>query len=260
MRDVIALLKDRYLNDYSTTDAARFRDHLLGRGLVTSTVKRVFAIIRAIINLSIQEYGLGCKNAFARTYIPDLEDSIKRQPIPIDIIRQIQKECLNINNSNRWLIALISDTGMRLSEALGLKISDIKSNEEIPYLNIIPNSARRLKTKSSQRQIPLVGTSLWAARQICLHVKGEFAFPHYTVKDYCYTNSASASLNKWIKTRIPVNCVIHSFRHSMRDRLRAIDCPSEIIDQIGGWSIQKIGHKYGQGFALVQIYEWIKKI
>ena len=46
----------------------------------------------------------------------------------------------------------------------------------------------------------------------------------------------------------------------MRDRLRAIDCPSEIIDQIGGWSIQKIGHKYGQGFALVQIYEWIKKI
>ena len=196
VRDVIALLKDRYLNDYSTNDAAHFRDHLLGRGLVTSTVKRVFAIIRAIINLSIQEYGLGCKNAFARTYIPDLEDSIKRQPIPIDIIRQIQKECLNINDSNRWLIALISDTGMRLSEALGLKISDIKSNEEIPYLNIIPNSARRLKTKSSQRQIPLVGTSLWAARQICLHVKGEFAFPHYTVKDYWYTNSASAALNK----------------------------------------------------------------
>ena len=85
---------------------------------------------------------------------------------------------------------------MRLSEALGLKVSDIKLDEEIPYLNITPNSARRLKTKSSKRQIPLVGSSLWSAKQILLNVKGEFAFPHYTVQDYCYTNSASAALNK----------------------------------------------------------------
>ena len=56
---------------------------------------------------------------------------------------------MKMNDPNRWLIAIISDTGMRLSEALGLKISDIKLDEEIPYLNITPNSARRLKTKSN---------------------------------------------------------------------------------------------------------------
>ena len=258
--DVIALLKDRYLEDYSTTDAAQFRDHLLDRGLVSSTVKRVFAIIRAIINLSIQENGLICKNAFAKTYIPDLEDSIKRQPIPIDIIRDIQKECMKINDPNRWLIALISDTGMRLSEALGLKVSDIKLDEEIPYLNITPNSARRLKTKSSQRQIPLVGSSLWAAKQILMNVKGEFAFPHYTVKDYCYTNSASAALNKWLRPRTADRCVIHSLRHSMRDRLRATNCPSEVIDQIGGWSNQSVGEKYGYGFSLKNLLDEMSKI
>lgn len=260
VRDVIDLLKDRYLNDYSTTDAAQFRDHLLDRGLVSSTVKRVFAIIRAIINLSIQEYGLSCKNAFSRTYIPNLEDSIKRHPIPIDIIRDIQKECMKINDPNRWLIALISDTGMRLSEALGLKFSDIKLNEEIPYLNITPNSARRLKTKSSKRQIPLVGSSLWAAKQILMNVKDEFAFPHYTIKDYCHTNSASAALNKWLKTKISKNFVIHSFRHSMRDRLRAINCPSEMIDQIGGWSNQFVGEKYGSGFSLKNLLDELSKI
>ena len=260
VRDVIALLKDRYLDNYSTTDAAQFRDHLLDRGLVSSTVKRVFAIIRAIINLSIQEYGLSCKNAFARTYIPDLEDSIKRQPIPIDLIRDIQKECMKINDPNRWLIALISDTGMRLSEALGLKVSDIKLNEEIPYINITTNSARRLKTKSSERQIPLIGSSLWAARQICLSANGEFAFPNYTVKDYCYTNSASAALNKWLKLRVPMNCVIHSFRHSMRDRLRAINCPSELIDHIGGWSSSNVGQTYGNGYSLEIKFKQIKKI
>ena len=260
VRDVIDLLKDRYLNDYSTTDAAQFRDHLLDRGLVSSTVKRVFAIIRAVINLSIQEYGLSCKNAFARTYIPDLEDTIKRQPIPIDIIRDIQKECMKMNDPNRWLIALISDTGMRLSEALGLKVSDIKLDEEIPYLNITPNSARRLKTKSSERQIPLVGSSLWAAKQIHLNVKGEFAFPHYTVQDYCYTNSASAALNKWLKSKIHNNYAIHSFRHSMRDRLRATNCPSEMIDQIGGWSNNNVGIKYGLGFTTTDMLNYMKKL
>ena len=40
---------------------------------------------------------------------------------------------MKVNDPNRWLIALLSDTGMRLSEALGLKIDDIKLNEEIPY-------------------------------------------------------------------------------------------------------------------------------
>ena len=260
VRDVIALLKDRYLDNYSTTDAAQFRDHLLDRGLVSSTVKRVFAIIRAIINLSIQEYGLSCKNAFAKTYIPDLEDSIKRQPIPIDVIRDIQKECMKINDPNRWLIALISDTGMRLSEALGLKFSDIKLEKKIPYINITPNSARRLKTKSSERQIPLIGSSLWAAKQLCLNIKGEFAFPHYTVKDYCYTNSASAALNKWLKNKTSDSYVIHSFRHSMRDRLRAINCPSEMIDQIGGWSSSNTGQSYGNGYNLEIKLKQMKKV
>ncbi len=223
-------------------------------------MKRVFPIIRAIINLSIQEYGLSCKNAFARTYIPDLEDTIKRQPIPIDIIRDIQKECMKMNDPNRWLIALISDTGMRLSEALGLKVSDIKLDQEIPHLNITPNSARRLKTKSSKRQIPLVGSSLWAAKQLCLNVNSEFAFPHYTIKDYCYTNSASAAFNKWLKTKTNKKFVIHSFRHSIRDRLRSVNCPSEMIDQIGGWSHNNVGTKYGLGFTTTDMLNYMKKL
>ena len=64
VKDVIYLLKDRSLDAYSTTDAANFRDHMMSRGLVTSTVKRVFAIIRAIINLCIQEYAGSNLNLF----------------------------------------------------------------------------------------------------------------------------------------------------------------------------------------------------
>ena len=43
--------------------------------------------------------------------------------------------------------------------------------------------------------------------------------------------------------------VIHGFRHALRDRLRAVQCPSKMIDQIGGWSSGKIGEGYGEGHS-----------
>ena len=60
----------------------------------------------------------------------------------------------------RWLIALISDTGMRLAEAAGLNIDDIRLDEDIPYVDIKPHPWRSLKTKDSQRQVPLVGIAM----------------------------------------------------------------------------------------------------
>ena len=39
----------------------------------------------------------------------------------------------------------------------------------------------------------------------------------------------------------------------MRDRLRAVNCPSEMIDQIGGWSKRSVGEGYGEGFGLGNI-------
>ena len=79
------------------------------------------------------------------------------------------------------------------------------------------------------------------------------AFPHYTNEEYCHTNSASAALNKWLKPRVLQQCVIHSFRHSMRDRLRIINS-SEMIDQIGGWSNSNIGKSYGNRYDLKNIF------
>ena len=65
-----------------------------------------------------------------------------------------------------WLIALILDTGMRLAEAAGLHVDDIMPDEDIPYVDIKPHPWRSLKTKGSQRQVPLVGASLWGAQRI----------------------------------------------------------------------------------------------
>ena len=161
----------------------------------------------------------------------------------------------------RWLVAILSDSGMRLGEAAGLLKSDLQIDGEIPYLNIQPHEWRRLKTESSNRQIPLVGKSLWAAKQILKHTNSsEFAFPRYNRQQYTNANSASAALNKWLKGYVSKGQSIHSFRHSMRDRLREVECPSEIIDQIGGWARSGVGDSYGEGYSLSKLHEYSEKI
>ena len=119
-----------------------------------NTVKRVFASVRSVINLNIREYGLEGNNAFSGTYMPDRDDaSPSRKPIPNDILQLIQKRCMETDDEARWLVALISDTGMRLSEAAGLSKEDIHLDVDIPYVEIRPNKWRRLKTKSSIRKL-----------------------------------------------------------------------------------------------------------
>ncbi len=54
--------------------------------------------------------------------------------------------------------------------------------------------------------------------------------------------------------------VVHSLRHLFRDRLRHIDCPGELIDQVGGWSRASVGTKYGLGYPLDVTLTYFKKV
>ena len=45
-----------------------------------------------------------------------------------------------------------------------------------------------------------------------------------------------------------------------RDRLRAVECPSDIIDQIGGWTTTGIGHAYGNGYSVEILAKWMERI
>ena len=247
------------INSLKPIDAGKYRDFLFNKGLSTSSVRRVFSSINAVINISINEIGINMINPFSGTFIPDDNKKKTRLPIPIENIRNIQAECKSLDDDNRWLIALISDTGMRLSEATGLLSGNIVLDATIPHISLVNHPWRRLKTKGSNRVIPLIGSSLWAAKRV-LEANSTYAFPRYTNETKCNANSASNGLNKWLKPRIPNDCVIHSFRHSLRDRLRAVQCPSDIVDAIGGWSTSGVGQTYGSGYNLDIKHKWMKKI
>ena len=252
-------LGDRPIDTYSSADAASFRDSLIGRGLSISSITRIFGTVRAVVNLTIQENGLGCQNGFSNTYFPKKSEG-KRRPVPTHEIISIQKSCLSTADERRLLVALISDTGMRLSEALGIVWDDVQFEHVYPHIKLVPHPWRPLKTSGSKRLIPLVGVALKAVK--IMHqqpLSTQFLFPSYTNETKCNGNSASAALNKWMKAYTEQG-VVHSFRHSFRDRLRAAGVDTELTDQLGGWAMLSVGQGYGEGHSLEQKYEAMDRI
>jgi integrase len=205
--------------------------------------------------LTIQEDGLICLNAFSKTFIPR-EVGVKRVPVSPDDIERVQRICLGVADERRLLVALISDTGMRLTEALGLIWSDFKLDHEYPHINLIPHPWRPLKTVGSKRLIPLVGAAYVATKIMHRHRSTSFLFNSYTDETGCKGNSCSAALNKWLKQHVS-DAVIHSFRRSFRDRLRNAGVLSEMIDQLGGWSKQSVDQGYGDGYHLASLIKAI---
>jgi len=249
------------LKDYVRSDATKFRDHLFSKGLNGASVARIFGTVRAVINLALSEFGLSIVNPFSNVYFDHSVGVKKRLPIKHEDIKKVQAECYKADDEKRWLIALIADTGMRLAEGAGLLKSDFVEQDGILCVNIRPHPWRSLKTASSARVIPLVGSAKWAAERILAQPDGsKFAFPNYNDGQRTNANSASAALNKWLKLKIGRGYTIHSFRHSMRDRLRAVECPSEAIDQIGGWARKGIGECYGEGYRVHHLKTFLVKL
>ena len=46
----------------------------------------------------------------------------------------------------------------------------------------------------------------------------------------------------------------------MRDRLRAVECPFDIIDRLGGWLTAGVGQSYGKAYPLGVLNRWMSKI
>lgn len=257
---LIAELGDKPINWYSRKDALGLRDAFMSRKLTVASIKRNFNNINALTGLVSRELGHPAPATFRGLFLKEPGEQTQRLSVPDTQLRLLQAECTKADDEARWLLALISDTGMRLSEAIGLTRDDIKLSEDIPHILIQPHPWRRLKTIGSKRKVPLIGAALWAAERILASHDSTFAFPRFCNGQILKSNSVSARLNKWLKLKIGNDYVIHSLRHSLRDRLRAVDCPSEAADALGGWSAKTVGQSYGVGHNLVSLNRWMRLI
>ena len=115
-----------------------------------NTVKRIFECIRAIWNFAAREHGIVDQNPFANMNNGNGAAAVKRMPILINDIQKVQLLCHHKDDDIRWLIALLSDTGMRLAEAASLAKKDVFLDTEIPYVRLCERPWRPLKTRRSR--------------------------------------------------------------------------------------------------------------
>lgn len=198
--------------------------------------------------------------AFNGVYLGELTNKQKRYVPKPQESRKLQAFCRSTDDDLRWLVGLISDTGMRLSEAAGLIKADIDMTCEIPHVIIRPHPWRTFETIDSERVIPLFGMSKWSAERAIKYSKSDCLFARYCDNNLVKANSASAALNKSLKANVNKMVVVHSLKHAFRDRLRNTGCPSELTDQLGGWANDNIGEKYSRGHDLSQRLRHLRKI
>jgi len=96
----------------------------------------------------------------------------------------------DLNTEVRRVIYLVSETGLRLTEACNLSRTTIRLNAPVPHVQIRPEG-REIKTDQSQRDISLVGAALMAMRE------QPDEFPRYRDK----ADSLSALVNQALEAR-----------------------------------------------------------
>ena len=255
----LSLAGDRDVRDYTRQDAKLFVHYLEMKGNKTATIRRRINSLSAIMNYAYSELDLDKRNPFTRLFIQNEgADVFKRGTFANDQLKWGYDKALSSGGTVKLLMPLLGETGCRLAEIVGLRLEDIDLDNEL--LHIRPNSARRLKNKTSERVLPLVGYAKLAIDQVQIQADDEWLFPQYIKSGHCYATHASNAVNKWLKKDFG-GLTAHSLRHTFRDRLRAVECPMDMIDQIGGWkSITSIGNSYGRGFTMDQYRQYLDKI
>lgn len=257
---------NKIITNIRRSEANEFVARLIERGQSAETVRKYIAQIAPVLKLAIREFELDWKNHFEGLQIANKGEEPRHERLPYTQaqLRTVQSACREKDDSRRWLIAALSDTGARLSELLGMEQADVFLDAPIPYIHIRPNDTRRLKTEDSERQVPLVGETLWAVRR-AMESASEHLFPSLLPKARGIefdSGSASAALGKWLKDNglAGKGQALHSFRHTMADRLRNAGVSKELLEAIGGWATGGMSSGYGKGFSLETKREAMTKV
>jgi integrase len=240
-----------------------------GKPIATTTVQRYLNCINAGVTRAIKENELNIPNRFSSVEIPDAgKDAEDRLPFTLDQLKSLHRAVDDWVTVKGWdqprcIVTILAETGCRLAEVTGLASADVYLHDEIAYIDLKEHPWRSLKNQGSARKVPLTPRAVKAVKAAQAIANGsKVLFPQYTTLKKCSINSVSATLIKWIRSRDGLEGAEldnHSLRHSMKDRLRAVQCPDSIQDQILGHTPQGVGARYGQGYPLEVLAEWVNK-
>jgi integrase len=227
---------------------SRVGDGECGPGSAIQNISHITGMLSAVS----KRYRLRLDPVFAGTRLEG-ERANSRPPFTAAFIvnRILAPGALDsMNEEERAAVHVLINTGARPSEIINLRRDRIILDAEIPHIQVRPDD-RVLKTDWSFRDIPLVGVSLDAMRDF------PDGFPRY----YDKGDSFSAVVNKYFEVhglKPTERHTLYSLRHGFKDRLREVETPDELKDELMGHNPRK--PKYGDGHGLRLKLKYISAI
>lgn len=256
IENLMTVIGDRPVAMIRRGDALDFRvwwqDRILEEGLMIETANRDIGHLSNMLRTVDEAHQLGLDQPFANLRIAGGRDG-SRAPFDAEFLQTdfLAEGALDsLNEEARAVIYLMVETGLRLVEACNLTGDTIVLDTNIPHVKVRADG-RRLKTSQSERDIPLLGVSLMAARAF------PNGFPTYRHK----ADALSAIANKQLAAaglRPEQRQSAYSLRHSFEDRLTAIEAPEKLIAALMGHKYQR--PKYGAGPSLDQKLKWLEQV
>ena len=258
-----AAFPKRRLFDITRSDVKRWLDQLrTDRGQTGPTIRRRLGAMRAIFSVAAEETDFSGVNPFRSVRIPDADSGGVRLSFEQSHLVSIDSWLRGRagQRSTGRIIRLMRLTGARPLEIGGLDASELNLTGEIPTIHIRPNANRGLKTRNSQRILPLVGDALTAAREL---KASDPVGPFFPVN--CHeTGTLSARLNKALRSAgVPAQreFTAYSFRHTMEEALRLTDAPFEVQQAVLGHAPRTMTDRYGaKRVALGRIQDALTKV
>jgi integrase len=228
-----------------------WQDRIVEKKAEVDTANKMVGRIGAMYRMVSEVKMLGLPAIFDKVAIRGAKGK-QRVPYPPDFVQAMilaEGALADLNEEARRVVFLITETGLRLSEACNLSEKTIILDHKVPHVRVRPDG-RQMKTDESERDIPLVGVALLAMK---LQPKG---FPRYVDK----ADTLSALVNKYLKLRNlrPNGETLYSLRHTFKDRLRAAKASDELKDELMGHAEDRPA--YGFGYSLESKLEVLKAI
>ena len=153
------------------------------------------------------------------------------------------------------ILRMMKCTGAGPGEIGGLAVADVSLDSKVPYIWIRQNSLRGVKASVRDRQVPLIGTALDAARAALKHAqrrssrKSADENPLFTsFRLDRGADSISAKLNKCIRAAgVPKSprLVAYSYRHTLKEALRSAGVADHIQRRLLGHAGHGVADRYG---------------
>ncbi len=228
----------RELIEMERADLEAFIEHLQDRGLRVSTVRTRLACIIAFLHF-LMEQELIPLSLLKRRIKLKLPEVLPRAMHPADV-RKLLSVIDDIRD--RALILLLLRTGMRIGEALGLRLNDLDMQDRKVHLfQGEKNSMGRVVYLSDD---VLWALKLWLRRR---DPNQEFVFYGHGNKPICYSTGRSRFVKYIQKAGLePKGYTVHCLRHTFASELLNAGMRLECLQQLLGHQDIEVTRRYAR--------------